>query len=70
MVVLGSVFAEFQRWTRADLFWLASRQDDFAKFALDLSPIDPSRIPYVMPANDNLLTKDRLSPAAARCFVA
>jgi hypothetical protein len=41
-----------------------SRQDDFAEFALDLSPIDPSDIPHVMPANDNLLTKDRLS---ARC---
>ena len=37
-------------------FYLASRQDDFAESAAD--------IPYVMPANDNVRTKDRLS---ARC---
>ena len=45
-------------------FYLASRQDDFAEPAADLSPIDSTDIPYVMPANDNLWTKDCLS---ARC---
>ena len=45
-------------------FYLASRQDDFAESAADLSPIDCADIPYVMPANDNARTKDRLS---ARC---
>jgi hypothetical protein len=45
-------------------FYLASRQDDFAESAADLSPIDCADIPYVMPANDNVRTKDRLS---ARC---
>jgi hypothetical protein len=34
-------------------FYLASRQDDFAESAADLSPIDCADIPYVMPANDN-----------------
>ena len=35
-------------------FYLASRQDDFAESAADLSPIDCADIPYVMPANDNV----------------
>ena len=45
-------------------FYLASRKDDFAEPAADLSTIDSTDIPYVMPANDNAWTKDRLS---ARC---
>ena len=45
-------------------FYLASRQDDFAESAADLSPIDCADIPYVMPANDNARTKD---PLSARC---
>ena len=45
-------------------YYLASTQDDFAESAADLSPIDCADIPYVMPANDNARTKDRLS---ARC---
>ena len=44
-------------------FYLASRQDDFATPA-DGGRLDFSAIPYIMPANDNLRTKDRLS---ARC---
>ena len=47
-------------------FYLASRKDDFAEPAADLSTIDSTDIPYVMPANDNAWTKDRLS---ARCGV-
>ena len=45
-------------------FYLASRKDDFAEPAADLSTIDSTDIPYVVPANDNAWTKDRLS---ARC---
>jgi hypothetical protein len=45
-------------------FYLACRKDDFAEPAADLSTIDSTDIPYVMPANDNAWTKDRLS---ARC---
>ena len=45
-------------------FYLASRKDDFAEPAADLSTINSTDIPYVMPANDNAWTKDRLS---ARC---
>ena len=45
-------------------FYLASRKDDFAEPAADLSTIDFTDIPYVVPANDNASTKDRLS---ARC---
>ena len=48
-------------------FCFASRKDDFAEPAADLSTIDSTDIPYVMPANDNAWTKDRLS---ARCGAA
>jgi len=34
-------------------FYLASRKDDFAEPAADLSTIDFTDIPYVVPANDN-----------------
>ena len=39
-------------------FYLASRQDDFAESAADLNPSDCTDIPYVMPANDNVRTKE------------
>jgi hypothetical protein len=39
-------------------FYLASRQDVPAP---DEAPLDLTDIPYVIPANDNLRTKDRLS---------
>jgi hypothetical protein len=42
-------------------FYLASRQDDFAKPAGELSTIDFADIPCVMPANDNVRTNNRLS---------
>ena len=45
-------------------FYLASRQDDFAEPPKDASRLDFSDIPYVVPGNDNLRTKERLS---ARC---
>jgi len=44
-------------------FYLASRQDDFVAPG-DGTRLDFNGIPYIMPANDNLRTKDRLS---ARC---
>jgi hypothetical protein len=48
-------------------FYLASRQDDF-----DLSPPDEDRvstdIPYLVSANDNVRTKDRLSARCAALF--
>ena len=47
-------------------FYLASSQDDFAEPPKDASGLGFSDIPYVVPANDNLLTKDRL---LARCSV-
>ena len=45
-------------------FYLASKEDDFAEPAADASRLDFDDIPYVIPANDNLQTKDSLS---ARC---
>ena len=49
--------------TRRSLY-LASREDDFAGSAADASRLDFNDIPFIMPANDNLRTKDSLS---ARC---
>jgi hypothetical protein len=47
-------------------FYLASREDDFAESAADASRLDFNDIPFIMPANDNLRTKDSLS---ARCGI-
>jgi hypothetical protein len=45
-------------------YYLHFRQDHFAEPAADSSRLDFNDIPFIMPANDNLRTKDRLS---ARC---
>lgn len=45
-------------------YYLASRQNDFDLPAPDEDWVDFADIPYVMPANENLRVKDRLS---ARC---
>jgi len=45
-------------------YYLHSRQDDFAEPTADGSRLDFDDIPFIVPANDNLRTKDRLS---ARC---
>ena len=53
-------------------FYLASRQDDFAEPAADASRLDFNDIPFIMPANDNLRTKDRWSPrrgSLLRCLI-
>ena len=42
-------------------FYLASKQDDFAEPAADTSRLDFNDIPFIIPANDNVRTKDRLS---------
>jgi hypothetical protein len=42
-------------------FYLASRQDDFDVPPPDEGWVDFTDIPYVTPANDNFLVKDRLS---------
>ena len=42
-------------------FYLASGSDDFAELTPDRGLADYTDIPYVMPANDNVRTKDRLS---------
>ena len=47
--------------TRRRSFYLASREDDFAEPAADASRLDFNDIPFIMPANDNLRTKDRWS---------
>jgi hypothetical protein len=44
-------------------YYLHSKEDDFAEPAAE-SRLDFNDIPFIMPANDNLRTKDRLS---ARC---
>jgi hypothetical protein len=49
--------------TRRSLY-LASRQDDFAELAANASQLDTGDILFVVPANDNLRTKGKLS---ARC---
>jgi hypothetical protein len=43
-----------------------SRHDDFAEAEPGAGGVDIIDIPYVMPANDNLRSKDRLS---ARCGI-
>ena len=45
-------------------YYLNSRQDDFAEPEAGAGGVDIIDIPYVMPANDNSRSKDRLS---ARC---
>jgi hypothetical protein len=45
-------------------FYLASRQDDFGEPPVDKGWV--ADIPYVMPANDDVRTKERLS---AQCGV-
>jgi hypothetical protein len=47
-------------------YYLNSRQDDFAKPHADTGAVSVSDVPYVMPANDNSRTKDRLS---TRCGI-
>jgi hypothetical protein len=48
-------------------FYLASRQDDFDVPAPDEAPVDLT-IPYIVPANDNVRTKDRLSTRCGALF--
>jgi tRNA A37 threonylcarbamoyladenosine dehydratase len=45
-------------------YYLNSRQDDFAELDADKCQSDTTDIAYVIPANDNVPTKVRLS---ARC---
>ena len=45
-------------------YYLRYKQDDFAEPAADSSLLNFNDIPFIMPANDNSRTKDRLS---ARC---
>jgi hypothetical protein len=47
-------------------YYLSSRQDDFAEPETDAGRVDIIDVPYVMPANDNSRSKDRLS---ARCGI-
>jgi hypothetical protein len=46
-------------------YYLNSRQDDFAEPHADKGAVNINAIPYVMPANDNSRTKDRLSTRCA-----
>jgi hypothetical protein len=46
---------------RCRSFYLASRQDDFDVPAPDEASVDLTDIPCIIPANDNVQTKDRLS---------
>ena len=41
-------------------YYLDSKEDDFAEPAAE-SRLDLDDVPFVMPANDNVRTKDRLS---------
>ena len=47
-------------------YYLSSRQDDFAEPEAAAGGVDIIDIPYIMPANDNSRSKDRLS---ARCGI-
>jgi hypothetical protein len=47
-------------------YYLSSRQDDFAEPETDAGRVVIIDVPYVMPANDNSRSKDRLS---ARCGI-
>jgi hypothetical protein len=42
-------------------YYLHSKQDDFAEPAADESRLDLDDIPFIIPANDNVRTKDALS---------
>jgi hypothetical protein len=47
-------------------YYLSSRQDDFAEPEAAAGGVDIIDIPYIMPANDNSRSKDRVS---ARCGI-
>ena len=64
MVVEWCGVGEFVRGPGMDTrrsYYLQSKQDDFAELAEDASRLDFDDVPFVMPANDNVRTKDRLS---------
>jgi hypothetical protein len=42
-------------------YCLRSKNDDFAEPTADVSHLDLNDIPFIIPANDNLQTKDSLS---------
>jgi hypothetical protein len=42
-------------------YYLHRRQDDFAELAADASRLDFNDTPFIVPANDNLRTKEGLS---------
>jgi hypothetical protein len=42
-------------------FFLVTKEDDFAEPAADSSRLDLEDIPFTIPANDNLRTKDSFS---------
>jgi hypothetical protein len=42
-------------------FYFASKENDFAESPADASRLNFSDIPFIIPANDNLQTKDSLS---------
>ena len=60
---MGLVYSGVQRWTGTDPIALLPVKTILPK-PKNTSGLGFSDIPYVVPANDNLLTKDRLS---ARC---
>jgi hypothetical protein len=51
-------------------FYLASRQDDFDVPAPDEASVDLIDIPYIIPANDNVRTKDRSSTRCGALLIA
>jgi hypothetical protein len=48
--------------------YLHPRQDDFAELAADASRLGFNDIPFIMPANDNFRTKERLSAGWTTSF--
>jgi hypothetical protein len=60
----AGVFCEGPAMDTRRSYYVHSKQDDFAEPSPDANRLDFNDIPFVMPANDNMRTKDRLS---ARC---
>ncbi len=50
-------------------YYLSYKQDDFAELDAETRQADTTDIDNVIPANDNSLTKVRLSVCCGRCFV-
>jgi hypothetical protein len=58
-MVWGRCFVRGPAMDTRHSYYLHRRQDDFAELAADTSRLDFNDIPFIVPANDNLRTKEK-----------